>query len=478
MPVARTSGGARTGALAVALLCLLALRLALGTSPAGLVLDAATALVAAAGTVRAARQARAGRSRCGWRLETASVALWLLAPLAWLTGVPEAVATVGRVGFVVACGAAWWLTSLGRQTWSRLRLVVDGALTGASAFVVTWSLTLEEVWAAEGGGLPGTLAVALPLGATAVAALATGVALTEIPRARRGMPRMYVLGLLVVAGSDVVSGLGGTPVWAVGFGCIAVATTLYRGTSQRREVVSTDRRLSYAPYALLLPAVVTVTVQYLGPGVPPPEAMTAAVMGALLVVRQQATLTENRLLVERLEATEQRLRHQAMHDSLTGLGGRALLHERLGAAVARHRRDGTPLAVVFVDLDDFKLVNDTFGHAAGDDVLVEIAGRLRRALQPLADGAAAFRMSGDEFAVLLQGPAARSAHKTAEVVLDAICAPVRTTGEDVVVGGSVGVARANGPATEASALLRAADVAMYGVKHGGKGGIAEAPALV
>ena len=100
------------------------------------------------------------------------------------------------------------------------------------------------------------------------------------------------------------------------------------------------------------------------------------------------------------------LRHQATHDALTGLGGRVLLHECLDAAVARRRATGDGLAVVFLDLDDFKVVNDTMGHAAGDDVLVQTASRITDALARLGEGAAAFRMSGDEFAVLLLGPAA------------------------------------------------------------------------
>lgn len=425
----------------------------------------------------AARRARPGRSRWAWNLETVSVGCWLLAPLAWLAGLPDAVAYAGRAGFVLAVGAAWWLTSLGRHTASRVRLVVDGALCGASAFVLAWAPALATVWSDAGRGLPGILAVSIPLGAVAVAAITTGVALTEIPRSRHAMPRAYVAGLLVIAVSDVAHGLGRTPLWALGFAILGVATVVYRGTSARRELVSTDWRLAYAPYAALVPAVATITVQHLRGGVPSQEAATAVVMGVLLVIRQHTTLTENRLLVERLAVTEQRLRHQATHDALTGLGGRALLHERLGAAVARHRADGTPLAVVFVDLDDFKQVNDTFGHAAGDDVLVETARRLRAVLDRVDGDAAAYRMSGDEFAVLLEGPAADAAEETARALLDAITTPVRAGDVEVVVGGSFGVAHGEGPATEASALLRAADVAMYGVKHGGKGGIATAPVV-
>lgn len=474
MPEAHAPGNARTVAIALAVACLAATRTALGPSAAGLVLDAAAAVVAVVATLHAARRARPGRSRLAWRVESSAIVVWLLAPLAWLTGLPDAVATAGRVGLVVLWGTVCWLTSLRRDPWGRLRLLVDSALVGASLFVVTWDLLLEDVWASQGGRLPGILAVALPLAAITVAAQAAGVALFEIRRRRRAMPVLVVAACVAIAASDVAWALGGTPLWAVGFALVTWATRVYRGTSKRREVVSTSSRLVYAPYAILAPAIITMVVQHQGAGVPQAEATTGVVMGVLLLVRQHATIMENRRLVRRLEATEAKLRHRAMHDALTGLGGRALLHDKLEAAVRRHAATGEPLAVVFMDLDDFKLVNDTFGHAAGDAVLVEIARRLRRALEPLGPDAAAFRMSGDEFAVLLGGPAAARPDETARVLLDTVAVPVRVGDDELRVHGSVGVAVARGTTTDSSDLLRAADVAMYGVKHTGKGGVAVA----
>ncbi len=478
MPMVSTDPRARRAVLPAtlgALVVLAVLRWFLADGVAGHVLDAALVLAAVGGTVEAARRARPGRSRLGWRFDTAGLLLWLLAPLAWIADLPEAVASTGRLGFVLATGAACWLTSKSPDTWSRVRLVVDGAIAGAALFVVAWSPFLSEVAAAAGDGAPGALAVALPLVAVAVLTLFAGVSVTEIPPSRRAMPRMYMAALAVTAVSDVLWVEAGRPLWAVGFACVLIATRVYRGTSRRREVISTHPALVFAPYAALVPAIAVIVAQYLGDGVPEAVAVTAVVTGVLLIVRQQATLAENRHLVERLEATERQLRHQAMHDSLTGLGGRALLHDRLGAAVRAHREEGVPVAVVFIDLDDFKQVNDVHGHAAGDNVLVAIARRLARALTPFAGNAMAFRMSGDEFAVLLTGASALDAGGTARTLLAEISAPVAVEGATVTVGGSVGVA-APGPdvPAEPSALLRAADVAMYGVKHTGKGGVAEA----
>lgn len=481
MPARSLDGRARWAlplATLTALAVLCAVRWALADRPVGLGLDALLAAAAIGGTLEAARRARPGRSRRGWRFDTAALLAWLLAPLAWLTGLPDVVAIVGRLGFVLLVGAAWWSTSRGPRSWSRVRLAVDGAIAGGALLVVAWSPLLEGTVVAAGDGATGAMAVALPLATVGALTLVAGVTVTEIPRHRRAMPRLTMVALAVIAVSDVLWVETRHPLWAVGFATLLVATKVYRGTSTRHKVLSTRPGLVYAPYAALAPAIATVALQSAQGEVPPAAVKTLIVVGVLLVVRQHATLAENRSLVERLEATERRLRHQAMHDSLTGLGGRAMLHERLDAAVQAYRESGTPVAVVFIDLDDFKQINDVHGHAAGDDVLVAIARRLGRALAPFGEGALAFRMSGDEFAVLLSGDAAVAAAETARGLLGSISAPVEVDGTTLAVTGSVGVAEP-GPDIPAapSALLRAADVAMYGIKHDGKGGVAQARAV-
>lgn len=478
MPARSLDGRARWAlplATLAALAVLGAVRWALADGPVGLGLDALLAAAAIGGTLEAARRARPGRSRLGWRFDTMALLAWLLAPFAWLAGLPDVVATVGRLGFVLMIGAAWWFTSHGRGTWSRVRLTVDGAIAGGALLVVAWSPLLEDTFVAAGDGVTGAVAVALPLATLAVLTLVAGVTVTEIPRHRRAMPRLTMVALSVIAASDVLWVESGHPLWAVGFATLLAATRVYRGTSTRHEVPSTRPGLVFAPYAALAPAIATVALQSARSEVPPAAVTTLIVVGVLLVIRQHATLAENRSLVERLEATERQLRHRAMHDSLTGLGGRALLHERLDTAVRAYQESGSPVAVVFIDLDDFKQINDVHGHAAGDNVLVAIARRLGHALAPFGDGAVAFRMSGDEFAVLLTGEAAVGACTTARGLLGAISAPIEVDDASVAVTGSVGVAEP-GPdvPAEPSALLRAADVAMYGVKHGGKGGVAQA----
>jgi diguanylate cyclase (GGDEF)-like protein len=157
--------------------------------------------------------------------------------------------------------------------------------------------------------------------------------------------------------------------------------------------------------------------------------------------------------------------HQAFHDSLTGLPNRALFLDRLELAHARSRRSGSPIAVLFMDLDSFKNVNDSLGHAAGDELLVLVAGRLRRWLRP-SDTAA--RFGGDEFAILLEDlDTIDAAQVVAQRVLDSLREPFAIQGQEVLVGSSIGIASSAHPGSDD--LLRNADLAMYRAKGLGKG---------
>jgi diguanylate cyclase (GGDEF)-like protein len=156
--------------------------------------------------------------------------------------------------------------------------------------------------------------------------------------------------------------------------------------------------------------------------------------------------------------------HQALHDALTGLPNRALFTDRLQHALTQGRRRGTACGVLFLDLDRFKTVNDSLGHAAGDELLVAVARRIDDSLRS-ADTAA--RLGGDEFAVLLEDLAgADEAVIVAQRVGEAFRAPVTVQGREVFVSASMGIACGRHGASE---LLRQADVAMYRAKAQGKG---------
>jgi diguanylate cyclase (GGDEF)-like protein len=174
--------------------------------------------------------------------------------------------------------------------------------------------------------------------------------------------------------------------------------------------------------------------------------------------------------VSERKAFEQQLAHQAFHDSITGLANRALFRDRVEHALERQTRDDKPISVLFMDLDDFKTINDSLGHAAGDRLLGEVGERLRTCLRA-PDTAA--RFGGDEFAILLEdggddaGPA-----EVAARILDALHGPFLLESKEVFVRASIGIATARAAQTigpeGAEELLRNADVAMYIAKEAGK----------
>lgn len=181
-----------------------------------------------------------------------------------------------------------------------------------------------------------------------------------------------------------------------------------------------------------------------------------AVAGVVLSTRD---VSERRRL-------EVELRDAAFHDHLTGLPNRALFMEALTAAESARAAAGTPLAVVFLDLDDLKPVNDTLGHEAGDELLRTVATRIAGAVRP---GDVVARLAGDEFAVLLTGEdSGASADAVAARILASVSEPVRAGERDVRSGLSAGVAGVACAEVVGISTLRAADVAMYAAKTTGK----------
>jgi diguanylate cyclase (GGDEF)-like protein/PAS domain S-box-containing protein len=170
--------------------------------------------------------------------------------------------------------------------------------------------------------------------------------------------------------------------------------------------------------------------------------------------------------VTRVKAVEADLSHRALHDALTELPNRSLLLEHLELALVRRARHPESLAVIYLDLDRFKTVNDNLGHPSGDRLLVTVARRLQLALRPTDTVA---RLGGDEFAAVLPDlTSADEAMQVAQRVVDSLTGPVDLGENEVVVGCSVGVAFAGADAGSAGELLRRADVAMYAAKDNGR----------
>ena len=191
--------------------------------------------------------------------------------------------------------------------------------------------------------------------------------------------------------------------------------------------------------------------------------------GAALV-RQMLHALELRRMIQTLADEHARMEHIATHDPLTGLPNRALLFDRLGQAIEAVKRNDRHLAVMFVDLDGFKELNDTLGHAAGDELLGAVAARLRQALRA-SDTVA--RLGGDEFVLLCTHLASVEdgclvAHKIAET----LGLPFALQGRSWSIGASVGVALHSGEGVSSAELMRRADLAMYSAKDSGGRGYA------
>ncbi|HEX2700747.1 MAG TPA: EAL domain-containing protein [Acidimicrobiales bacterium] len=175
-------------------------------------------------------------------------------------------------------------------------------------------------------------------------------------------------------------------------------------------------------------------------------------------------VVERCALADRHRRAEAALHHQATHDRLTSLPNRVLLEDRVQRALVRSRRTGGMVAVLFLDVDRFKVINDSLGHAVGDELLKTVAQRLEGVLRP-EDTIA--RFGGDEFVIVTENNAPGSPEALAARIAEAVAAPTRIQGTDVIATVSIGVALGDG-AYDAGALLRDADAAMYQAKEQGR----------
>jgi diguanylate cyclase (GGDEF)-like protein/PAS domain S-box-containing protein len=181
----------------------------------------------------------------------------------------------------------------------------------------------------------------------------------------------------------------------------------------------------------------------------------------------QGIVLNGRDISER-KAFEEQLEHQAFHDPVTNLPNRALFNERVRHALARSRREQNALAIIFLDLDDFKTINDSLGHAAGDQVLLEVAKRLATTIR-VSDTAA--RFGGDEFAILLEDTQSpQEAADIAERIVEALTSPLLVEDKEIIVQASLGISVADYDSSlDADQLISNADAAMYIAKRDGKG---------
>ncbi|SDP00365.1 diguanylate cyclase (GGDEF) domain-containing protein [Klenkia soli] len=445
--------------------------------------------LAAAATTAARARSATGRPRWSWGCLSAGTAAWS-AGQAWWCWVQivqggeapfPSFADVGFVAFPLLAGASLMLQPTSDGSTARTRRALDAAMTSAAVGLVSWVTTLGAVVAANTGNDPlvGALLVGYPMLDVLVIVLGT---LTIARATTDRLPQALVtVGLIAFSVSDSAFAyvaaegdydgnlldLG----WIAGFLLIALAALCPASVaapvqvSGQRAGEDTNRsdHLLYVPVAVAF--AVTTVLAFRGRQLDGWELLTAGVVVALLLARQYLALRDNSQLATELATRESELRHQAFHDGLTGLANRALFLDRLDHALALHARDLRPVAVVFLDLDDFKVVNDTLGHAVGDELLVRVAERLTGAVRT---GDTVARLGGDEFAVLLEDGG--DPMPIAAKVSAALVPPFTLRGDVVEVHASVGICEldADDAPLAADELLARSDTAMYSAKRSGK----------
>ena len=433
--------------------------------------------VCAALTARASR----GRQRWAWIALCCAVTGWFFGDAVWAwyelvsdSGVPPipSAADVGYLLFPVAACLALVLLPIGGVGQSQTRLVLDGSIVAGSLFVIFWALGLERVFE---HGNESRLAFAVSLAYPISDLVLLTVALLVMTRARGGQRSVVAvltvaLGFMAIsdgafvlinANDAYVSGglidLG----WVAGLLLLGCAALL--GARARPIPFGPARAPSrialWLPY-LPLPLATVLMVDSDGSAT---LLIAALLLMSALIARQFIVADENRRLLETVG-------EQAFRDPLTGLGNRALFQDRLARAVALRTHDAHDVAVLSIDLDDFKLVNDSLGHPAGDALLKEAAARLAECV---GHGDTVARIGGDEFAVLVEdGPDSPLA--VAHRILDVFDRPFAVDGREVFMRPSVGVsAGIVGSDVEdpAEVLLKQADLAMYAAKRSQHGGV-------
>jgi diguanylate cyclase len=429
----------------------------------------------------AARSA-VGRQRTAWIAMTAGLAGWTVGEVLWIyfeSVVHESpfpsLADAGYLMFPIGAAVAMALFPVGYTGHSRARFALDGLIVAGALFEISWVLVLRSIFESDGRSVFETaLALAYPVSDIVIVTIAVLV----LARARTGRRVTLVLltaGVVCMALSDsafaylTARGVysSGNVIdigWAVAFLIFGMAALISKRVPETEvEIAQVPSKVSmWLPYVpLAVAAVVCIPFYFPAPGLAPIFVTSSLLMTAVMA-RQYMVVRQNRSLLTMVA-------DQALRDTLTGLANRDLFNDRLMHAVQVHEHDKQSVAVLSMDLDDFKLVNDSLGHPAGDALLIQAAERLLGCVRT-SDTVA--RVGGDEFAVLMEGLPELS-RLVAHRVVAAFEEPFVIDGQQLLMRPSVGLAVASSanPDLSADMLLKQADVAMYSAKRSKSGGL-------
>jgi len=429
--------------------------------------------------------------RVAWVALAASQALWTLGDLAGTvqkavapTDAFPTVADLFYLGGYPALAVCLFLLTKGRRPRRDLEGLLDSVTVAAGLYLLCWVLLARPTLAeSQHSWMGAVVAAAYPL--LDITIIAMLVALTITPGTQTAALRLLTLSIALVIVADTTATalgllrLGSTDaidfVWMLSYllvGAAALHPSMRRLSTpaartgevriSRRRRVATALAVMVAPGTLAVEHAFHLTLDLWA------VVVASVVMFLLVVARMNVAIHQIVTANRHRDRAQRELAHQAAHDSLTGLPNRAAALELISASLSRAQRSGAMIALLFVDLDGFKGVNDTYGHRAGDDVLRAVARRLQDVLRA---GDLVGRLGGDEFVALLEPVVdEESALAVGRRVVAEVSRPiVLPSGHDVRIGASVGVAISQDAATNPEALLAEADTAAYRAKARGRG---------
>lgn len=421
-----------------------------------------------------------GRRRLAWSLFAIGPLGWVIGDVGWavyrvaMDTVPPtpSLLDAAYLALPVAACLAWSVNAPRERRPLALRPLLDGLIVASALFMVLWAVVLRTLFEHRPGtAMQFAVSLAYPMLDLVMVTMAL-VITSSMPLPFRRSMACSTAGLITIAFSDValvyVNAHGARTNamlavgWALGLLLISASALIeLHVPSAKAAQPLHSRGLFWLPYVPLPFAMVIGAVELWQPVDSRPILVAGLLMVSVALIRQFLVLIENRKLLDTVA-------EQALRDPLTGLGNRVLFADRLDHAMALQHRDARDVAVLSLDLDDFKLVNDNLGHTTGDNMLRAVAERLQ-AVVPEGDIIA--RLGGDEFAVLLEGGPG-TADEVAQRVVETFDKPFFLDGEEIYMHPSIGLAHATAAEQiTADELFQRADVAMYAAKRAGIGGV-------